>query len=184
MSSRGSSDFWTGKTFDDFLFRPQKGVCDSRREVALASRLSGTLRLELPIVSANMDSVTGRRMAQTMALEGGIGVIHRALPIEKQAAKVASVKRSHSAVIEEPFCLPLGTPLGEAIRFARQHNIGGILIETTRGSRILAGILSHRDIPWTDESLSRPVDEYMTPIARLHTHGPDISVEEAERILF
>ena len=184
MTSPVNSDFWTGKTFDDFLFRPQKGVCDSRSQTSLASRLTATLSLELPIVSANMDSVTGQRMAQTMALEGGIGVIHRALPIEKQVQKVASVKRSHSAVVEEPFCLPLGTPLGEAIRFAGRHNIGGILIETSPGSRVLAGVLSHRDIPWAEESLNRLVDEYMTPIERLHTHGPDISVEQAERILF
>ncbi|MEA3278273.1 MAG: IMP dehydrogenase [Pseudomonadota bacterium] len=184
MTSQISDSFWIGKTFDDFLFRPQKGICDSRRRISLASRLTSTLALELPIISANMDSVTGKRMAETLSLEGGLGVIHRALPIDKQVAKVAAVKRSYSAVIEEPFRLPLGTPVAEAVSFARRHNIGGILIETTPGSGILAGVLSRRDIPWSDEARSRPVDAYMTPIEKLHTHAPGISVEEAERILF
>jgi len=177
-------EYWTGKTFDDFLFRPQQGVAPSRREIALSARLTPTITLELPILSANMDSVTGMRMAETMALEGGLGVIHRALSIEKQAGKVAAVKRSHSAVIEKPFCVPLGTSIAEAVAFAHHHQVSGILIETRPGSRILAGVLSSRDIPWVDDPRDRTVDEYMTPIDRLHTHGPNIAQEEAERILF
>ncbi len=179
-----SNSFWIGKTFDDFLFRPQQGISRSRRQISLASRLTSTLTLELPIVSANMDTVTGRRMADTMALQGGLGVIHRALSIEKQVEKVTSVKRSHSAVIEKPLCLPMGTSIGEAIAFARRHDIGGILIETSPSSGILAGILSNRDIPWTNESSHRPVEAFMTPIEKLHSHSPEIAVEEAERILF
>jgi IMP dehydrogenase len=184
MSSHVRNGFWTGKTFDDFLFRPQEGISRSRREISLRSRLTSTLTLELPIISANMDSVTGRRMAESMTLEGGLGVIHRALPIEKQVEKVTSVKRSHSAVIEKPFCLPLGATIAEAIAFARRHKIGGILIETCQGSGVLAGVLSHRDIPWAEGFTDRPVDEFMTPVEKLHTHGPAITVEEAERILF
>jgi IMP dehydrogenase len=119
-----------------------------------------------------------------MALEGGLGVIHRALPIEKQAEQVASVKRSHSAVIEKPLCVPLRTSIADAIAFARRHNITGILVETSPGSGVLAGVLSNRDIPWMDGLRARTVDEFMTPFAALHTHGPDIRVEEAEGILF
>ena len=177
-------NFWIGKTFDDFLFRPQQGIIPSRQNIRLASPLTPRLRLELPIVSANMDSVTGGRMAETMALEGGLGVIHRGLTIEKQADKVASVKRSHSAVIEKPFCVPLGTSIGDAKVFARKHQITGILVETSLNSGILAGILSNRDIPWVDEYNDRPVEAFMTPIERLHTHGPEITAEDAERILF
>lgn len=184
MSAQTGNSFWAGKTFDDFLFRPQLGTSRSRREISLASSLTPSITLELPIVSANMDSVTGRRMADTLALEGGLGVIHRALTIERQVQKVTAVKRSHSAVIEKPFCLPLGTPIGEAIDFARRHNIGGILIETSPDSGILAGVLSNRDIPWSDLSRNRTVDEFMTSFEKLHTHGPDITEEEAERILF
>lgn len=175
---------WTGMTFDDFLMRPQKGVTTSRREISLCSPLTATLDLELPIVSSNMDSVTGEHMAEAMALEGGIGVIHRGQSIERQAAKVAEVKRSYSAVIENPHRMPLGATLGDAVRFARRHKVTGILIETRAGSGILAGLLSSRDIPWTGEWQERLVDEFMTPVERLHTNAPGISVEDAERILF
>ena len=139
---------WIGKTFDDFLFRPQKGIASTRSHIPLTSTLTPSLSLELPIVSSNMDSVTGRKMAETMALEGGLGVIHRGQSIEKQALTVERVKRSHSAIIENPLCLPLHATIGEARTFARQHNINGILIETTPGSNILAGVLTRRDIPW------------------------------------
>lgn len=179
-----TDNIWIGKTFDDFLFRPQQGVIPSRKNIPLASSLTPQITLELPIISANMDSVTGRKMAEAMALEGGIGVIHRGSTIEKQADKVASVKRSHSAVIEKPFCVPLGTSIGDAKIFARKHQITGILVETRLNNRVLAGILSNRDIPWMDEFNHHPVEAFMTPIERLHTHGPEITVEDAERILF
>ncbi len=175
---------FVGKTFDDFLFRPQLGINESRQGIALRSRLAAALSLELPIISSNMDSVTGARMAEAMALEGGLGVIHRGQSIARQADKVAEVKRSYSAIIEHPHCLPLGTTLGDAVRFARRRKITGILIETRAGSGILAGLLSSRDIPWTGDWRGRKVEEFMTKVADLHTHGPDISVETAEQVLF
>lgn len=177
-------DQWLGKTFDDFLFRPQKGVVESRRKILLSSGLTKSLKLELPIVSANMDSVTGRGMAEAMALEGGMGFIHRAQPIHMQAEKVARVKRSHSAIVENPLCLPRGANIYEAISFTRRHNITGILIEETKGSKILAGVLSNRDIPWMDGYGRRLVEEFMTPVEQLHTSRPGISVEDAEKVLF
>jgi IMP dehydrogenase len=176
--------FWNGKTFDDFLFRPQKGAVRSRRGVELASRLARGLTLELPIVSANMNSVTGARMAKAMALEGGIGVVHRGSSIERQRARVAEVKRTRSAVIQEPLRLPLGTTIREARRFAARHDITGILIETASDSRVLAGLLSQRDMPWTDDAEDRYVEEFMTPFDRLVVERPGITPQEAERILF
>jgi IMP dehydrogenase len=151
--------FWTGKTFDDFLLRPQKGVTRSRRAISLTSNLTGKIQLELPIVSSNMDSVTGADMARAMALEGGIGVIHRAMTIDRQARKIAQVKRSQSAVIENPFCLPLGTTIRQAKTFAKNNDITGILIETETGSGVLAGLLCGRDMPWDDDSNDKPVDD-------------------------
>lgn len=176
--------FWQGKTFDDFLFRPRRGVVSSRREVTLTARLAKTLHLELPILSANMNSVTAARMAKAMALEGGIGVVHRGSSIERQCERVAEVKRSRSAVIEEPLALPLGTTIAAARRFAKRHDITGILIETAAGSRVLAGLLSQRDLPWTRDGENRPVEEFMTPFERLVVAPPGIGVPEAERILF
>ena len=184
MTQHPLEETWIGKTFDDFLFRPQLGVTESRRATALTSRLCRRLTIELPIVSANMDSVTGWEMAQAMALEGGIGIIHRAMPVERQAEEVRRVKRSYGAVIEQPFRLPRGTSIRDAKSFARRHNIHAILIEETEGSGVLAGLLTSRDIPWLPELEDRPVDEFMTPFDRLHTSSPGIAEEAAERVMF
>ncbi len=184
MAQRPLEPIFLGRTFDDFLLRPQEGTVGSRREVNLTSPLMAGLDLELPILSANMDSVTGREMARAMALEGGLGVIHRGQSIERQAEAVARVKRIHGAVISSPLCLPRGTTIREARAFARANNVTGILIEEKAGSRVLAGLLSHRDMPWMPGLEGRPVDEFMTPFDRLHTHPPGISEDQAERILF
>ncbi|MEE8321713.1 MAG: IMP dehydrogenase [Gammaproteobacteria bacterium] len=176
--------FWAGKTFDDFLLRPQKGITRSRHAINLTSNLTNKIPLELPIVSSNMDSVTGADMARAMALEGGIGVVHRAMSIDRQIRKITQVKRSQSAVIENPFCLPLGTTIRQAKIFAKKNDITGILIETGPDSRILAGLLSERDMPWTNDCNDRLVDEFMTPYKNLITEKPDISTDEAARILF
>ena len=173
-----------GKTFDDFLFRPQCGAVRSRKQVDLNSRLSRELNISLPVVSANMDSVTGAAMAKTLALEGGVGMIHRGMTIAEQAKEVSQVKRSYGYIVEKPLCLPRTATLHEARLFTRQHNITGILIEETPGSYRLAGLLSNRDMPWSDGQEDRKVEELMTPVDRLATGSPDISTSEAERILF
>ena len=175
---------FVGKTYDDFLFRPQKGVVDSRRDLPLTSRLARGLKLGLPVISSNMDSVTETDMAKTMALEGGVGVIHRAMPIARQAEMVRLVKRSYSAVIEHPFSLPRGSTIGAARAFARSHNVTGILIEESAGSGILAGILTNRDIPKRAGFDERLVDEFMTPFEKLDTSPPGIGEDEAERLMF
>lgn len=184
MNKQSLDPIWIGKTFDDFLFRPQKGVTASRAAVPLSSSLTRAIALELPIISSNMDSVTGGDMAQTMALEGGLGVVHRGQSIERQSDTVARVKRSHSAVIEHPRTLPAGSTIGEARAFARKYKINGILIESSPGSAILAGVLTRRDIPWDRSQDSEIVDRFMTPLAQLKTAGPQVATEEAERIMF
>ena len=184
MTNQTDNAFWIGKTFDDFLFRPQKGISDSRRNIHLVSKLTNTIQLELPIVSSNMDSVTGSDMARTMAMDGGLGVVHRAMSIKRQARKIAEVKRSQSAVIENPLCLPLSATIRQAKNFANKHNITGILIETESGSGILAGVLSGRDIPWDNDVNDKVVSDYMTPVEKLTTEKPEISTDEAASILF
>jgi len=184
MNNQLLDPVWVGKTFDDFLFRPQKGASSSRAGISLTSRLSASVSLELPIVSSNMDSVTGRDMAKTMALEGGLGVVHRGQPISRQAETVARVKRSHSAVIEHPLCLPAQATIGEARAFAQRHSINGILIETAPASGVLAGVLTRRDIPWQQSADAQGVAQFMTPFDRLKTGAPDIATDEAERIMF
>ncbi len=184
MTNQTDNAFWIGKTFDDFLFRPQKGISDSRRNIHLVSKLTNTIQLELPIVSSNMDSVTGSDMARTMAMDGGLGVVHRAMSIKRQVRKIAEVKRSQSAVIENPLCLPLSATIRQAKNFANKHNITGILIETESGSGILAGVLSGRDIPWDNDVNDKVVSDYMTPVEKLTTEKPEISTDEAASILF
>jgi IMP dehydrogenase len=175
---------FVGRTYDDFLFRPQRGTVGSRQSVSLKTRLTRRLSVELPVASANMDSVTEAPMAKTLALEGGMGFVHRAMSIEAQAECVARVKRSHGHVVERPLCLPRDATIREARQFTRQHHVTGILIEETRGSNVLAGLLSNRDMPWSAGSEERRVDEFMTPVARLTTGRPEIPIGEAERLLF
>jgi IMP dehydrogenase len=173
-----------GRTYDDFLFRPQLGIVASRQDVFLRTRLSRHFSLELPVVAANMDSVTGSEMAKAMAFEGGIGVVHRGMPIAAQAESVARVKRTHGYVVEQPLCLPRGTTIREARQFTEKHNITGLLIEETRGSEILVGLLSNRDLPWGADFENRHVEEFMTPVEKLVTASYGITVEEAERRMF
>jgi len=178
------SDFFRGRTYDDFLFRPQKGRVRSRAAVSLTSRLTEGIGLELPIVAANMDSVTEADMARVMALEGGIGIVHRALPIEDQAREVERVKRSHGWIIEEPIRLPRAATIREARETTHRHGVTGLLIEEERGSGVLAGLLSKRDMPWAVEHDPEPVERFMTPVGRLHTRAPGVSPEEASRLLY
>jgi len=182
--SRSLEKEFVGRTYDDFLFRPQGGAVASRREVSLHTRLSKRLGAELPVISANMDSVTGTLMAKTMALEGGIGFIHRAMSIAAQAESVARVKRSHGYVVEQPLCLPCDATIRQAKEFIQKNNITGILIEQQRGSGVLAGLLSNRDIPWFGSFEDHRVEEFMTPVDRLTLARPGVTAEEAEQVMY
>jgi IMP dehydrogenase len=97
---------------------------------------------------------------------------------------VRRVKRSHGAVIEDPWRIPRGTTISEAKILARKHSINALLIEESEGSGILAGLLTARDLPWRQEDQHRPVDDFMTHVDRLLTSAPGISEEEAERLMF
>jgi IMP dehydrogenase len=176
--------FFVGRTFDDFLFRPQHSPVRSRRDVDLAMPLVAGLLLELPVLGANMDTVVGEEMAKTLALEGGIGFLHRNASIEAEAASVRYVKTRHSYVIEHPLMLERGATIAEARQAIRRHNASSLLIEELRGSGTLAGILSHRDMPLDERSDERPVSHFMTPRERLLTRPPSVSLEEAERAMF
>ncbi len=175
---------FVGKTYGDFLFRPQRGRGATRRHVSLSCRLSRGIELGIPVVAANMDSVTEAHMAKTLALEGGLGIVHRAMSIEAQAEEVRKVKRSHGFIVENPLCLPQSATIREARAFIRQHDITGILIEEEEGSRRLAGLLSNRDIPWIEGYDDHRVDEFMTPASRLKTGRPGVDVAEAERVMY
>ena len=128
-----------------------------------------------------MDSVTGARMAKAMALEGGIGFIHRGLPIAAQAAEVQRVKRSQGYVVERPLSLPRERSVREARELARRHNITGILIEEAPRQRASWRACSrNRDMPWSAAQEDRPVEEFMTPVAAARDRAARTSsIEEA-----
>jgi IMP dehydrogenase len=173
-----------GRTFDDFLFTPQRSPVLTRREVDLSMPLAAGLSVGLPVIGANMDTVMGEEMAKTLALEGAFGFLHRSRSIEEQAAQIRYVKSRHSYVIEKPVLLPKTATMAEARETIHAHKASGILIEETPGSGILAGILSHRDMPLLRGGDERPVTDFMTPAPRIVTRPPTVAMDEAERVMF
>jgi IMP dehydrogenase len=183
-SMKTVESMFVGRTFDDFLFRPQHSPVESRRAVDLAMPLLPGFALALPVVGANMDTVVGPEMAKTLALEGALGFLHRNCSIAEQADHVRYVKSRHSYVIADPLVIPRTTTIAQARQVIRSHNASGILIEETKGSGLLAGILSHRDMPLDQKDEARTVADLMTPRARLVTRPPSVTIEEAERVMF
>ncbi|MBI4580949.1 MAG: IMP dehydrogenase [Planctomycetes bacterium] len=184
MSKRPCEPLFLGATFDDVLFRPQMGVVDSRRQIDLSLPLFRGIALRLPVVGANMDTVTGPEMAKALALEGGLGFLHRNCPIPDEARAVAQVKRQHAHIIEQPKVLWRKHSLAGARRLMEHLGISGILVEDKPGSRMLAGILSHRDVPTFAAADEEPVEHFMTPFERLVTAPPDITLEAAEQRMY
>ncbi len=176
--------FFLGKTFDDFLFRPQHSPVSTRRAVDLSMPLVSGVTISLPVTGANMDTVVGEEMAKTLALEGAFGFLHRSCPIHVQAARVRYVKTRHSYVIEKPLLLPRTATIAEVRALIERHRASGILIEESPGSGVLSGILSQRDLPLGDASGDRRVEEVMTPRARLVTRPPSVTLEEAEKTMW
>jgi len=175
---------FVGRTFDDFLFRPRHSPVKRRRDVSLAMPLVAGIDLALPVLGANMDTVVGEEMAKTLALEGGLGFLHRNCSIAEQAERVRYVKTRHSHIIENPVVLERTATVAEAWKAMRLHNASSFLIEDPKGSGRLAGIYSHRDVPLDRASDDRKVEDFMTPRERLLTRPPTVSLEEAEQAMF
>jgi IMP dehydrogenase len=169
-----------GLTFDDVLLVPRHSRITSRSQVSTRSQLTPAINLEVPLLSANMDTVTEAEMAIAMARAGGLGVIHRFMPIEAQQAQVARVKRSEGVLVERPVTLGLDAAVGDARRAMAESGIGGLVV-IDRDDRV-AGIVTRRDLLFApDDDL--PITGLMTPLARLVTGPADISPAEARRIL-
>lgn len=174
-----SYEFPVGLTFDDVLLVPRRSSIRSRSDVNISTRLSRRLTLNIPVISANMDTVTESAMAIAMARAGGLGIIHRFNTPERQAAEVAKVKRSESYVVEQPYTIAPTASVQQARRIMRQWETGGLLV--IDGEQ-LVGILTERDILFEDDP-GRRVREIMTPRERLITAPPDTTMEEAKAIL-
>jgi IMP dehydrogenase len=167
-----------GLTFDDVLLVP----AESRvlpNDVSTATRLTRGITIEIPIVSAAMDTVTEARLAIALAREGGLGVIHRNLSIEAQVAEVDKVKRSESGMIVEPVTLPPDALVSDALELMRTYQISGVPVTDDDG--LLVGILTNRDLRFAPDT-SKPVSALMTS-RNLVTAPVGTRLAEAEAIL-
>ena len=166
-------------TFDDVLLRPRHAVVHPT-DVHVASRFTRNIPLNIPFVAAAMDTVTESEMAIAIARAGGIGVIHKNMPIDRQAAEVDRVKRSESGMIMNPITLGPDRPLRDAAALMARFKISGVPIVDERGR--LEGIITNRDLQF-ERNLDRPIREAMTPRERLVTGPIGTTLDEAERIL-
>jgi len=164
-------------TFDDVLLVPNKSEI-LPRDVSLVTYLTKKIKLNIPLMSAGMDTVTESRMAIAMAREGGIGIIHKNMSIERQAIEVDRVKRQENGVITDPFFLSPDNTVEESLALMSKYRISGVPI-TTNGK--LVGIITNRDIVF-ETDYSRKIKEIMTS-ENLITASEGISMQEAKEIL-
>ncbi|MGB5097289.1 MAG: IMP dehydrogenase [Porticoccaceae bacterium] len=165
-------------TFDDVLLLP--GYSDVMpRDVSLHTRLTRSIKLNIPLISAAMDTVTEARLAIALAQEGGIGIIHKSMSIEQQAAEVRAVKKFESGVVKDPITIEADTPIRDLLALTREHNISGVPV--LRGGD-LVGIVTRRDVRF-ETNPDAPVSAVMTPRERLVTVREGASPEEVKRLL-
>jgi IMP dehydrogenase len=164
-------------TFDDVLLLPAESTV-MPRDAEVVSRLTSRITLNVPLISAAMDTVTESEMAIAMAQEGGLGIIHRNMPIEAQALEVGKVKKSESGMIVDPVTVGPEQRIEDALAVMQRYHISGLPV--TKDGR-LVGILTHRDLRF-EKRLDRPVAEVMTK-DNLVTARPGVSLEEAKEIL-
>lgn len=178
MKAHTSKIVGEGLTYDDVLLIPNYSEV-LPREVNIQSKISRNISLNVPVVSAAMDTVTESSMAIAMAQEGGIGVLHKNMTIEQQAAKVRKVKRAEAGMIIDPVTLPLNSTVGDAKMLMKEHGIGGIPVVDENGT--LKGIVTNRDLRF-EKINSRSILEVMTS-ENLVTAAEGTTLQEAEGIL-
>src|SRR3954447_24762951 len=167
-----------GLAFDDVLLVPAESSV-LPNEVSTATRLTRTIALEVPVVSAAMDTVTEARLAIALAREGGIGIVHRNLSIEAQVGEIDKVKRSESGMIVEPVTLTPAAPVRAALELMARYKVSGVPIAD--GDGVLVGILTNRDLRFEND-VAQPVSALMTS-RNLVTAPVGTTLAEAEEIL-
>jgi IMP dehydrogenase len=166
-------------TFDDVLLVPgHSDILPS--DVDLSVTLAPGIQLKIPLLSAAMDTVTETELAVALAREGGIGVLHRNLPVERQSEEVDKVKRSESGMIVDPITLPPSATVGDAEAIMSKYHISGVPI-TENGNR-LVGILTNRDVRFVTD-MSIPIHQLMTPAEQLVTATVGTTLDDAVHIL-
>jgi len=165
-------------TFDDVLLVPAHSDV-LPRDVSLATKLTRNIQLNIPLVSAAMDTVTEARLAIALAQEGGIGIVHKNLSVKAQAAEVARVKRHESGVLKDPICIPPTMSVRDVVALTRQHKFSGLPV--VEGKRVV-GIVTNRDLRF-ETNLDQPVSQIMTPAERMVTVKEGASLEEARHLM-
>ena len=168
-----------GLSFDDVTIVPgRSGILPAQADIS--SRIATDIRLAIPVVSAAMDTVSEERLAMALAREGGIGIIHRNCPLDKQIAMVRRVKRAENIVIANPETVTADTTLGQLRRRMRESGIEGFPVVDAQN--IVLGVVTRRDI-WVEENDNVLVKDVMTPRERLVTASPGCSQAEAKAVL-
>src|SRR5580704_5462536 len=173
-----SKFYGEGLTFDDVLLMPAYSEV-LPREVSIVTNLTKDIKINIPMVSAAMDTVTEAPLAIALSREGGIGILHKNMSIERQAEQVRRVKRSENGLIPDPITLKPEATVGDALKIMRDNKIGGIPI--VDNSMILVGMLTNRDLRF-EKNLKKKVSEVMTK-DRLVTATAGTDMQKAERIL-
>ncbi|HEY4497245.1 MAG TPA: IMP dehydrogenase [Candidatus Paceibacterota bacterium] len=166
-------------TFDDVLLVPRRSAVFSRKDVATRAQFSRTITLNIPLVAANMDTVTESRMARFMAETGGIGIIHRFLPIDQQAEEVRKVKRAENVVIEDPYVIGPKQVVADAERIMRERGVSGLPV--IDDAKRIVGIITRRDTLFT-QNKQTPIARAMTK--RVITAPRRVAQKTARDILF
>lgn len=168
-----------GLTYDDVLLIPQRSFIDHRSDVSTRTRLTKNISLNIPFISANMDTVTEYQMAIALAREGGIGIIHRFMTVEEEVEQVKRVKRHVGFVLGNPYMVLPDTPLKVVWEKAKRNGVNGFLV-ADKENRLL-GVLSKRDYSFETNG-SKKIKELMTPLKEMVTGKVGIKLSEAKKI--
>ncbi|GAB4578947.1 MAG: IMP dehydrogenase [Anaerolineales bacterium] len=169
-----------GLTFDDVLLIPKRSSIASRKDVDTSSWFSTNICLRVPVISANMDTVTESEMAIAMARAGGIGIIHRFMSIEQQVKQVQRVKRAEGLMVEKPYAIHQTASIQEAKKQMKSYDVGGLVV--TNGGDELIGLITQRDVLLAPD-IHAPVSSVMTRPDQIISVQPGITPQEARRVL-
>lgn len=175
-----SNDIRIGLSYNDVLLVPKRSSTASRKNVDTSTEVAKGIRLKIPIITANMDTVTEAQMAIAIAREGGLGIIHRFMEIERQARQVAKVKRAEAFMIENPYDISPDRSIEEAKELMDENEVNCLMVVDKQ--KKLLGVISHRDIVFHTNHKEK-VSKAMTPRGKLVVGSPGIDLQGALKLL-